>query len=183
MTSSTLSTPNRRGFLKLSLTVAAVGAVSVGSWVLYEWPSSQLIDGLQTLRKADLPFLHAVIPVLLAGSYGKNKVITKEQIGTFIQDLDYKLTHLSPDKRNLLFQLLDAMAVTVARTAVTGNWRSWASTSPDEMKLALSRLEHHPVPLLRMGHGSMCQLFGLTRYSNPNSWQHCGYPGPPKLQG
>ncbi|MFT0211594.1 twin-arginine translocation pathway signal protein [Pseudomonas sp. F1_0610] len=183
MTSSTLSTPNRRGFLKLSLTVAAIGGAGIGSWVLYEWPASELMTGFKILRKADLPFLQAITPVLLAGSFGAQKLITKEQVQDFLQDLDYKLTNLSPNKQGLLFQLLDAMAVTVARTAVTGMWRSWNAASEEDLIIALSRLEHHPVPLLRMGHSSMCQLFALTRYSSPSSWAHCGYPGPPKLQG
>jgi hypothetical protein len=32
-----------------------------------------------------------------------------------------------------------------------------------------------------MGHASLLQLVMLAWYGNPDSWSHCGYPGPPTV--
>lgn len=180
MTSSTLVSPSRRSFLQYTATAAVIGT-GIGSWILYQWPSSQLLEGFKVLRKDDLAFLQAVTPVILAGSYGTGKVITAEQITTFLYELDYKLEHLSPAKQQLLFQLFDAMAVTLARGPLTNVWRGWDKADQASIENALQRLEFNPLALLRMGYASTCQVFALTHYCNPQTWSVCGYPGPPQI--
>ena len=46
---------------------------------------------------------------------------------------------------------------------------------------SLSRRGLLKVGLLKMGYSSLLQLVMLAWYGQPESWGHCGYPGPPKV--
>jgi len=72
------------------------------------------------LRSSDLPFLRAVIPVLLEG------VASAQEVASGIEDtlkkLDYSLQHLSPEMFKLTQQLFDVLGMGITRGPLTGVW-------------------------------------------------------------
>ena len=69
----------------------------------------------------------------------------------------------------------------VTRGPLTGIWGSWEKTSADDIRHFLDRWQNSSLGLLKMGHASLLQLVMLAWYGNPDSWGHCGYPGPPTV--
>ena len=81
----------------------------------------------------------------------------------------------------LTIQLFDVLAMGVTRGPLTGIWGSWENTSADDIRHFLDRWQNSSLGLLKMGHASLLQLVMLAWYGNPDSWSHCGYPGPPTV--
>ena len=95
--------------------------------------------------------------------------------------IDYSLDHLSPAMLKMTRQLFDVLALPLTRGPLTGVWGSWDKASAADVKAFLERWQNSSLDLLKMGHASLLQLVGMAWYGNPGSWQHCGYPGPPKI--
>ena len=53
--------------------------------------------------------------------------------------------------------------------------------NPAYIQQFIKRWEHSSRDLLRMGHASLLQLILMAWYARPQSWAHCGYPGPPQF--
>ncbi|MBV4549706.1 twin-arginine translocation pathway signal protein [Pseudomonas sp. SWRI102] len=181
MNPSLTDTPalSRRGLLQLSLGASVfLATVGVGA-SLSGCSSSQPANGLLALRDSDLPFLHAVIPVML------NAAVAGETIpaaaGATLQSLDRGLAHLSPSMLKLTRQLFDVLTLGVTRGPLTGVWGAWENASVHDIQEFLSRWENSSLSLLRQGHSSLLQMVMMAWYSRPESWAHCGYPGPPAI--
>ena len=95
--------------------------------------------------------------------------------------VDNNLQHLSPELLKLTQQLFDVLAMAVTRGPLTGIWGSWENASQADIQQFLKRWEHSSLDLLRMGHASLLQLILMAWYARPQSWAHCGYPGPPQF--
>ena len=83
--------------------------------------------------------------------------------------------------RKLTLQLFDVLNNPLTRGPLTGVWRGWEQASVNQIQNFLQRWEHSRFNLLKMGHNALLQLAMLAHYGQPESWQHCGYPGPPLL--
>ncbi|RON07386.1 twin-arginine translocation pathway signal protein [Pseudomonas brassicacearum] len=170
---------SRRGLLKFSLcataflTTAGLGASLSGC------SASSPASGFAILRSSDLPFLRALIPVMLSGAVAVEKLPAALE-GT-LQSLDNGLNHLSPEMLKLTQQLFDVLGMTVTRGPLTGIWGSWENASGDDIRQFLQRWQNSSLSLLRMGHSSILQLVMMAWYSRAESWAHCGYPGPPTV--
>ena len=181
MSPSLSDTPvlSRRGLLKFSLGATAFLATAGLGASLSGCSSSTPASGFAILRRSDLLFLRALIPVMLEGA------VTTEQmpqaVDSTLQNLDNGLNHLSPEMLKLTQQLFDVLGLTVTRGPLTGVWGSWENASADEVRQFLDRWENSSLSLLRMGHSSLLQLVMMAWYSRQESWAHCGYPGPPTV--
>ena len=155
------------------LTTAGLGASLSGCY------SSTPASGFVMLRSSDLPFLRAVIPVLLEG------VASAEAVASGVEDtlkkLDFSLQRLSPEMFKLTQQLFDVLGMGITRGPLTGIWGSWENASSEQIRNFLHRWENSYLNLLRMGQGSLLKLVIMAWYFQPASWAHCGYPGPPKI--
>lgn len=98
-----------------------------------------------------------------------------------ISAIDQNLASFSPSMRKLTLQLFDTLNNPLARSPLTGVWRSWAQASRIEIEQFLKRWQNSRFDLLKMGHNALLQLAMLAHYGQPAAWQHCGYPGPPRL--
>ncbi|KHK65107.1 hypothetical protein [Pseudomonas frederiksbergensis] len=181
MNPSLTDTPtlSRRGLLQLSFGASAF-LVTVGLGAsLSGCSSGEPARGLAALRDSDLPFLRAVIPAMLDGATtaGTRLVATDATL----QSLDRGLAHLSPAMLKLTRQLFDVLTLGVTRGPLTGIWGAWENASADDIRQFLSRWENSSLSLLRQGHGSLLQMVMMAWYSRPESWAHCGYPGPPLI--
>jgi hypothetical protein len=181
MSPSLSDTPalSRRGLLKFSLGATAFLATAGLGASLSGCSSSTAASGFAALRSSDLPFLRALIPVMLDGAVAVEQL--PEAVEGTLKSLDYSLDHLSPEMLKLTRQLFDVLGMAVIRGPLTGIWGSWENASGDEIRHFLDRWENSSLNLLRMGHSSLLQLVMMAWYGRKESWAHCGYPGPPTV--
>ncbi|WP_095081566.1 twin-arginine translocation pathway signal protein [Pseudomonas sp. Irchel s3h17] len=170
---------SRRGLLKFSLGATAFLATAGLGASLSGCSASTPASGFAVLRSSDLPFLRALLPVMLDGAIAPEKMPTALE-GT-LKSLDDSLNHLSPEMLKLTQQLFDVLAMPVTRGPLTGIWGAWENASGDDIRHFLQRWENSSLSLLRMGHSSILQLVMMAWYSRAESWAHCGYPGPPTV--
>jgi hypothetical protein len=170
---------SRRGVLRLGLGATAFLAVGGLTASLSGCSSSTAAAGYSTLRDSDLPFLRALIPVVLDGSL-TGMTVNSALDGT-LQSLDFGLARLSPEMLKLTRQLFDVLAMTITRGPLTGIWGRWENADAAQVSHFLQRWQNSSLNLLRQGHSSLLQLVLMAWYSREQSWAHCGYPGPPKV--
>ena len=181
MNPSLTETPalSRRGVLKIGLCASAFLATAGLGASLSGCSSSTPASGFVMLRSSDLPFLRAVIPVLLEG------VASAQAVASGVEDtlkkLDFSLQRLSPEMFKLTQQLFDVLGMAITRGPLTGIWGSWENARGEQIRNFLQRWENSYLNLLRMGQGSLLKLVIIAWYFQPASWAHCGYPGPPKI--
>jgi len=180
MTDTSLAAPqlSRRGLLKVGLFGTAVLATAGVTASLSGCSSDTLASGYAVLRQSDLPFLRALIPVVLEGAV--SPAAMPAAIDGTLQSIDRSLHALSPELLKLTQQLFDVQAMAVTRGPLTGIWGSWDNASPADIQHFLARWQNSSLELLRMGHSSLLQMVQMAWYSRPESWGHCGYPGPPQ---
>lgn len=171
--------PGRRNFLKLGLLGTAALATASVAASLTQCSTSGPAAGLAVLRETDLPFLRAVIPVLLEGAAPAAQMPAAVQ--ATIDNLDYTLDRFSPAQRDMTLQLFDLLAMPVTRGPLTGVWGRWENAGADTIRAFFSRWEHSSISLLRQGHAALLQLLLVAWYGSPQSWAHAGYPGPPRI--
>jgi hypothetical protein len=181
MHNTTIDSPHlsRRGLLKVGLLGSAFLATAGLTASLSGCSASTPKAGFAVIRESDLAFLHALIPVLLESAVAPEKM--PQAVAATLESLDYSLNHLSPAMLKLTVQLFDVLAMPIARGPLTGVWGSWQNASRGDVQLFLQRWQNSSISLLRMGHASLLQLVMMAWYSRPESWTHCGYPGPPTV--
>ncbi|AZC21354.1 MULTISPECIES: hypothetical protein [Pseudomonas] len=181
MTPSLSETPalSRRGLLKIGLCASAFLATAGLGASLSGCSASTPANGYAILRSNELPFLRALIPVMLEGAVAVDRM--SAAVDGALVNLDNALNHLSPEMLKLTQQLFDVLGMAVTRGPLTGIWGSWENASAEDIRNFLSRWENSYLSLLRMGHASLLQLVMMAWYTRPESWAHCGYPGPPKV--
>lgn len=170
---------SRRGLLKVGLLGGAFLATAGVTASLSGCSASAPATGYQVLRASDLPSLRAIIPVMLEGAVRPEAL--QAAVDATLLGVDNNLRHLSPELLKLTQQLFDVLAMAVTRGPLTGVWGSWENASQADIQQFLKRWEHSSLDLLRMGHASLLQLILMAWYARPQSWAHCGYPGPPQF--
>lgn len=170
---------SRRGLLKVGLLGGAFLATAGVTASLSGCSASVPATGYQVLRASDLPSLRAIIPVMLEGAVRPEAL--QAAVDATLLGVDNNLQHLSPELLKLTQQLFDVLAMAVTRGPLTGIWGSWENASQADIQQFLKRWEHSSLDLLRMGHASLLQLILMAWYARPQSWAHCGYPGPPQF--
>ncbi len=170
---------HRRDLLKVGLCASAFLATAGLAASLSGCSSSNPARGYAALRDSDLPFLRALIPVMLAGS-----VVAADMpvaVDETLKGLDSSLDHLSASMLTLTQQLFDVLTLPVTRGPLTGVWGSWQQASSEQVDAFLRRWQGSRLNLLRQGHASLMQLVLMAWYGRPPAWAHCGYPGPPTV--
>ena len=170
---------SRRGLLKVGLLGGAFLATAGVTARLSGCSAGGPAAGFAVLRGSDLPSLRALIPVVLEGAVPAEAM--QAAVDATLQGIDHNLHHLSPELLKLTQQLFDVLAMTVTRGPLTGIWGSWENASAEDIRQFLDRWEHSSLDLLRMGHASLLQVVLMSWYARPQSWAHCGYPGPPQF--
>jgi len=181
MIDTTLEAPglSRRGLLKVGLFGTAFLATAGVTASLTGCSANAPAGGFAVLRQSDLPFLRALIPVLLDGAVPPANM--PQAVERTLQSLDNGLNYLSPELLKLTLQLFDLLALPITRGPLTGVWGGWDKASADDVRAFLGRWQNSSLDLLKMGHGSLLQLVLQAWYVRPESWGHCGYPGPPTV--
>jgi len=171
---------SRRALFKYGLlgTVAIIaGAGGISSIGFFR--ESNLAAGMRILRERDLHFLRALIPALLQDAVSAQAM--PQAVEKTLRGVDYSLSHLSPAMLALTEQLLVTLSLPLSRAPLSGIWGRWENASTEDIQHFLQRWQNSPLPLLKMGYNSLLQLIPMGWYGNPDAWQHCGYPGPPKI--
>lgn len=181
MTDTTLAPEqlSRRGLLKIGLLGSAFLATAGVTATLSGCSSEVPAAGFAVLRQNDLPMLRALIPVLLEGAVPPAGM--GDAVSAALHGVDHNLQHLSPELLKLTVQLFDVLAMGLTRGPLTGIWGAWENASPADIQHFLQRWQNSSLSLLRMGHASLLQLVMMAWYAQPQSWAHCGYPGPPRI--
>ncbi|UVE18081.1 twin-arginine translocation pathway signal protein [Pseudomonas sp. LS44] len=181
MTDTTLPSPqlSRRGLLKVGLLGSALLTTAGLTATLSGCSASTSASGFAVLRESDLTFLRALIPVMLAGAVASEQM--PQALKGTLESLDYSLNHVSPELLKQTQQLFDLLALPITRGPLTGVWGSWEKAPAADVQAFLLRWENSSLNLLRMGHAALLQLVMMAWYGRPESWAHCGYPGPPTV--
>ncbi len=170
---------SRRGFLKTGLIGTAFLATAGLTATLSGCSASTPADGFRVIRASDIALLSAIIPVIIEGAVPPAQM--QQAVTGTIQSLDNNLGHLSPELLKLTVQLFDVLALPVTRGPLTGIWGSWENASAEDIRHFLERWQNSSLSLLKMGYDSLIKLVLMSWYSRPESWAHCGYPGPPTV--
>ncbi|HLA29997.1 MAG TPA: twin-arginine translocation pathway signal protein [Pseudomonas sp.] len=170
---------SRRSLLKVGLLGSAFLATAGLTATLSGCSASVPASGLSILRSSDLPFLRALIPVVIEGSVSAEKMAAA--VEQSITGIDYSLARFSPAMQKLTVQLFDVLALGLTRGPLTGVWGGWENASAADVRHFLERWQNSSIGLLQMGYVSLLQLVMLAWYGQPQSWGHCGYPGPPTV--
>lgn len=170
---------SRRSLLKVGLLGSALLGTAGLTATLTGCSASSPANGFLILRDSDLPFLRALIPVMLEGAVPARQM--PQAVDGTLQNLDNGLAHLSPEMLKLTVQLFDVLALPITRGPLTGVWGSWEGASAEDVRQFLQRWQNSSIALLRMGHSSLLQLVMMAWYSRQEAWAHCGYPGPPTV--
>lgn len=175
--SDTAASPalSRRNLLKVGL----LGSALLATASLGGCSASTPAPGLLVIRASDLPLLHALVPVMLAGAVDASG-IERARDATIV-GLDSGLAHLSPAMRDLTLQLFDVLSLPLTRGPLTGIWGAWENASAEQVQHFLQRWQNSRVGLLQMGHAALLQLVMMAWYGQAEAWRHCGYPGPPRV--
>lgn len=181
MHNTTLDSPqlSRRSLLKVGLMGSAFLATAGLTASLSGCSASSPKTGFAVIRESDLAFLQALIPVMLEGAVKPAQM--PAAVSATLENLDYSLNHLSPELLKLTVQLFDVLAMPITRGPLTGVWGRWENASHADVQAFLERWQNSSIGLLKMGHASLLQLLMMAWYSRPESWAHCGYPGPPTV--
>lgn len=173
------STFSRRRLLQVGLfgSAALAGAGLLGT--LSGCSAERAATGFVWLRDGDLPLLRRLARVMLDGATPPEKLAVSVQ-GT-LASLDQGLAHLSPVVAKQVRQLFDLLSLPLTRGPLTGVWGSWEQARNAEVKAFLQRWENSSIDLLKQGHASLQQMILMAWYGRPESWAHCGYPGPPTV--
>ena len=181
MHDTTIDSPHlsRRGLLKVGLFGSAFLATAGLTATLSGCSVSTPKAGFAVIRETDLPFLQALIPVMLEGAVAPEKM--PQAVAGTLESIDYSLNHLSPELFKLTVQLFDVLAMPLTRGPLSGVWGRWDKASAADVRAFLDRWQNSAIGLLKMGHASLLQLVMMSWYSRAESWAHCGYPGPPSV--
>ncbi|WP_425316803.1 twin-arginine translocation pathway signal protein [Stutzerimonas chloritidismutans] len=173
-----MATTTRRDLLKVGLfgSAALAGAGLLGS--LSGCSAERAASGFEMLRDSDLPMLRRLIPVVLEGATPISD--TAHVVGT-LASLDQGLAHLPPALSKQVQQLFDLLSLSLTRGPLTGIWGGWEQAKDSEIQAFLQRWQNSSLALLRQGHASLLQMILMAWYASPAAWEHCGYPGPPKV--
>lgn len=170
---------SRRHFLQVSLGASAFLSTVGLTASLSGCSANTSANGFAVLRSSDLPFLRALIPVLINGSV--QPTLLPQAIDDTLQCIDSGLSRISPAMLKLTQQLLDVLTLPFTRGPLTGVWTAWETATNEQVQHFLNRWQNSSLNLLRQGHAALLQLTLMAWYSRPQSWAHCGYPGPPKI--
>lgn len=169
---------SRRSLLKVGLVGTALLATAGVTASLSGCSSATPASGYAVLRLSDLPFLRALIPVVLEGAVPATSM--GATVAATLKGMDRSLHAVSPELLKLTQQLFDVLGMAISRGPLTGVWGSWENAHPDDVRHFLDRWQNSSLSLLRMGHASLLQMVQMAWYAQPESWGHCGYPGPPQ---
>lgn len=175
-------TPNvsRRGFIKLSASSAA--ALSVGSSVALMTGCSRQPDGdlgLTFLTKDDAEFILAIAPAILAKSFPAS--LSREDADIrLIKAVDALINTLGGHAKVQLEQLFTLMSSAPLRVVVNAPFGGWKDASEEQIESFLHAWKTSPLSIKNMGYASLCKVICLSWYSQPETFQLTGYPGPPK---
>ena len=133
MNDTTLNAPqlSRRNLLKVGLLGTALLGTAGLTATLSGCSASTPANGYLILRSSDLPFLRALIPVMLDGAVSAEQM--PQAIDGTLKSLDTSLAHLSPEMLKLTVQLFDVLALPITRGPLTGVWGSWENASAAEV--------------------------------------------------
>lgn len=173
------SSISRRDFLQLGTGASAM--LMVGSGVATLTGCSRQPDtanGYKVLRKDDLYFLGAIAPAILT-TMGYPGSLKAEGRSRLLHKLDDIMLMLQHHTRKQLILMLDLMNSAPTRLAAGGPWHPWYEASLEDSERFLTSWRHSPLALKRMGYSGITKLLCLAWYSQPESYETSGYPGPP----
>ncbi|MFY9180001.1 MAG: hypothetical protein WAO12_09540 [Venatoribacter sp.] len=170
---------SRRGFMQLGATSMAVLTMSAGFASLTGCTKSPMPEGYKILRQNDIDFLSALAPVMLSDSYPGNMEpeVAKELL---MKSLDRLIGTLQEYARSQLELLLMTMQSGPIRIFADAQWADWKDATTEDVEGFLQGWKHSWIPLKRMGYSSLCKIFAMCWYMNPETFASTGYPGMPK---
>ncbi len=166
----------RRRWLQLGLTAAAVLAVGGGSLAL-------VAPGLQQGRLAAAGrrvFLHVGRSVL-DGSLPADGHERDAALAAFVQRVDETVAALPAHAQAELSQLLALLATAPGRLGLAGLAPDWSAATVPQVQQALQGMRTSRLALKRQAYQALHDLSGAAYFADASTWPVLGYPGPRSL--
>ena len=175
---------NRRLFLKASslgigapTTLAAISTTTGCSRTQLQ-PAET--SEFEYLRNKDIEIFSAITPVVLPEEFTGNSQENKTKLERFFPHLDKFMMHSSTFTKSAFADFLDDLYFAPTRILLTGIWRGWEQTSPEQVEDFLASWRDSSFNLLRGGYCQITQLISVVWYATPENWADANYPGPPQ---
>ncbi len=97
------------------------------------------------------------------------------------EGLDLLLDRLHPGVGAEIIQALLFLENPVAGTFLDGRMARFTQSSPDVQDEALRAFGRSSLGVRRQAYQALSGLISATYWSNPATWAHVGYPGPPRF--
>ncbi len=175
---------SRRQFIKWSLSSAvALSAGVAGLQWLQEEDFSQLTqlsdDQFQFLTAEDRLVLITIIPAVLGENYLKQWQKNNISLTRLLPLIDQSIRYLPQHTQKELRQLFSLLWNRLGKLLLVGIWSSWSNASLEQLNTFLFEWRNSWLTLLNQSYLGLQQLIVAAYFSQPDSWEQCGYPGPP----
>jgi hypothetical protein len=171
---------NRRLFVKYGLLGGcALGLGGLGLTLQKGRPTDAPEGGLKSLSPRQWATLVAAVAVINPGS---EKLASAVALKT-ARKMDRLIASLDPDLQGELGLILSLLENPIAGAIFDGNFRPFSSLSAKRRSEVIKAWQVSSINLRRAAIKSLLGLVHSCYWSQPETWAHMGYPGPPALGG
>lgn len=166
----------RRSLLALGAVSAAVLAVGGGAMALLQpgLHEAKLSSGAREV-------FSGLSRGLLDGSLPRGNAALLVALESLLQRIEAVVAALPPHAQSELSQLLALLSSGAGRRAIAGLDAAWASASVAEIQQALQDMRVSGISLRRQAYQAFHDIVGGAYFSDPQTWDLLGYPGPIKI--
>ncbi len=171
--------PRRRSFLKVgAVTVAAIG---VGGWFaghMTDNGASTLLGAGATLDAQTQTMLAKLADTVLDGALPSEAAQRAAAIAKVVATADKAVAGLPAYLQKEVHDLFAMLGAAPTRALLIGQWTGWADATRDDVSRMLTDLRHSSLQLRRVIYMSLRDMVAGSYYSNSDTWEQVGYPGP-----
>jgi hypothetical protein len=160
-----------------------LGAVSAAVLVLGGGTLALLKPGLHEARlsEAGREVFSGVSRALLDGSLPTGTQALADALDGLLARIDAVVAALAPHAQSELSQLLALLASGGGRRALAGLAEPWQTASVTDIAQALQSMRISGVSLRQQAYQALHDIVGGAYFSDAQTWNILGYPGPHKI--
>jgi len=171
--------PGRRSFLKTG--AVAVAAIGVGGWLagyLTDRGATAVLSTGVKLDAAGQTMLAKLADAILDGALPSEAAQRAAAIANVVATADQAVAGLPAYLQKEVQDLFAMLGAAPTRALLIGQWTGWADATRDDVSRMLTDLRHSSLQLRRVIYMSLRDMVAGSYYSNSDTWEQVGYPGP-----
>ena len=173
----------RRALIKWSLLTTTAASVGVVGWQYWQQEDWQRLDRdeyvYSFLQADDRLVLMALAPACLGQERLQQWLDKGHTLAQLLRNFDESVSYLSPHTQRELRELFNLLANRLGKLLLAGVWSTWSQASIESLNEFLLSWRDSWLSLLNSGYIGLQQLMVAAFYSDKDSWESCGYKGPP----